>query len=71
MKSQMDSNLLTECAEVKARELEQHLCFLQNVGYVAKNLEEYKRVVRDPKFVCKNCGRVAEHSVNLCEPEKP
>ena len=49
---------------------EQHLCFLQNVGYVEKNLEEYKRLVRNPKFVCKSCGRVAENSVNLCEPEK-
>jgi hypothetical protein len=49
---------------------EQHLCFLQNVGYVENNLEEYKRLVRNPKFVCKNCGRVAENSVNLCEPEK-
>ena len=49
---------------------EQHLCFLQNVGYVEKNLEEYKRLVRNPKFVCNNCGRVAENSVNLCEPEK-
>jgi hypothetical protein len=48
---------------------EQHLCFLQNLGYVEKNLEEYKRLVRNTKFVCKNCGRTAENRVNLCEPE--
>jgi transposase-like protein len=34
-----------------------------------KNLEEYKRLVRNAKFVCKSCGRTAENRVNLCEPE--
>jgi hypothetical protein len=48
---------------------EQHLCFLQNMGFVEKNLEEYKRLVRNAKFVCKSCGRTAENRVNLCEPE--
>lgn len=49
---------------------EQHLCFLHNLGYLKKNLEEYKRLVKNPKFVCKSCGRTAENAVNLCEPEK-
>jgi hypothetical protein len=49
---------------------EQHLCFLHNVGYVAKNLEEYKKLVRNARFVCKSCGRVGENAVNLCEPDK-
>ncbi len=49
---------------------EQHLCFLQNTGYVEKNLAEYKKLIKNAKFVCKSCGRVAENAVNLCEPEK-
>jgi hypothetical protein len=33
------------------------------------NLEEIKALVRSPKFICKSCGRVAEKSDNLCQPE--
>jgi len=48
---------------------EQHLCYLQNLGYVQSNLEDYKKLVTDSKFVCKNCGRTAENDKNLCAPE--
>jgi hypothetical protein len=33
------------------------------------NLEEIKALVRNPKFICKACGRVAEKDDNLCQPE--
>ena len=49
---------------------EQHLCYLQNVGYVESNLEEYKKLVKNPRFVCKNCGRAAADEKNLCKPDK-
>ena len=49
---------------------ENHLCFLQNVGYVQSDPEAYKRLVRNPQFVCKNCGRAAVSDENLCAPEK-
>ncbi len=49
---------------------EQHLCLLQNVGYLASNLEGYKKLVKEGKYVCKNCGRVAANEKNLCAPEK-
>jgi hypothetical protein len=49
---------------------EQHLCLLQNVGYLKSNLEDYKKLVRDGKFICKNCGRIAVNEKNLCAPEK-
>jgi hypothetical protein len=49
---------------------EQHLCFLQNVGYIEKNPEEYKRLVRNARFGCRSCGSVTENAVNLCEAEK-
>jgi hypothetical protein len=37
---------------------ERHLCFLHNISMVSK-LEEYKKLVKDGKYVCKGCGRVA------------
>ena len=49
---------------------EEHLCFLQNVGYLKSNLEEYKKLVKDAKFICKGCGRAAASDKNLCAPEK-
>jgi hypothetical protein len=57
---------------------EEHLCFLENVGYLrAPELlemgmnwkEEFKRLVRKPKFLCRKCGRAAASELNLCEPE--
>lgn len=49
---------------------EQHLCYLQNLGYVQSNLEEYKELVRNPKYVCRNCGRAASSENNLCKPDR-
>jgi hypothetical protein len=40
------------------------------VGYVTSNLGDYKKLVSNPKFVCKNCGRTAVSDKNLCAPEK-
>jgi hypothetical protein len=48
---------------------DKHLCFLENIGYVKSNLEEYKKLVINPDFVCKNCGRAAARDKNLCSPE--
>ena len=48
---------------------DKHLCFLENIGYVKSNLEEYKKLVRKPNFVCKNCGRAAASNKNLCDPD--
>ena len=48
---------------------DKHLCFLDNIGYVKSNLEKYKELVKNPAYVCKNCGRVAASDQNLCKPE--
>ena len=45
-----------------------HLCYLANIGYQQQNTEMYKSLVRQPKFMCKHCGRVAAEKVNLCQP---
>jgi len=43
-----------------------HLCTICESGDCT--LEEYKELVRNPKFICKVCGRVAANEDNLCEP---
>ena len=49
---------------------EQHLCYLQNIGYVESNLEDFKELVKGPKHICKKCGRAAASEKNLCMPDK-
>lgn len=43
---------------------EGHLCVLASSG----KFREIKEMARAPKFICFNCGRVAECDVNLCNP---
>ena len=57
-------------AKMPHPEHEQHLCYLHNLGYVQTNLSDYKRLVTNPKFMCKNCGRAAVSDKNLCKPQK-
>ena len=49
---------------------EEHLCYLQNIGFLVRNWEHFKKLVKNPKYVCKACGRVAASEKNLCAPEK-
>ena len=57
----------------------EHLCFLENIGYLKSpeqleigidRKEEFKRLVRKPKFIYRKCGRAAAKAEDLCEPEK-
>lgn len=41
-----------------------HLCVLVS----EKKFEEIKGLVKAPKFICFNCGRVADSDSNLCNP---
>lgn len=41
-----------------------HLCVLASQDKFA----EIKELVKDPKFICFNCGRVADSGNNLCNP---
>lgn len=43
---------------------EGHLCVLASTG----RFGEIKELARAPRFICFNCGRVAECDVNLCNP---
>ena len=51
-------------------EHEYHLCLLQNLEYLKTNLNDFKNLVKDGKFICRNCGRVAAGEKNLCNPDK-
>lgn len=48
---------------------DKHLCYLTNLGFLASHPEDYKTLIREGKYVCKNCGRVAAEAKNLCKPE--
>lgn len=42
-----------------------HLCSKIAAGIT---LDEIKDLVRNGKFVCSKCGRVAANATNLCDP---
>ncbi len=44
------------------------LCEIKQL--LKKDLGEYAKLVRDPKFICKSCGRVANKKALLCDPVK-
>ncbi|MBN1558318.1 MAG: hypothetical protein JW951_09255 [Lentisphaerae bacterium] len=41
-----------------------HLCVLVSKG----KFDEIRQLVKTPKFICFNCGRVADSDRNLCNP---
>ena len=44
---------------------DRHLCSLVAEGV---DLSEFKELVRNPKFICRICGRAASREENLCDP---
>jgi len=49
---------------------EMHLCYLANLGYQAQDTEDYRKLVREAKYICQGCGRAAADKINLCRPKK-
>lgn len=49
---------------------DEHLCYLQFKGYHYSNQAEYKELVADAQYLCRNCGRTAARAENLCAPER-
>ena len=39
-----------------------HLCVLASEGKIA----EIRELVKNPQYICFNCGRVADEAANLC-----
>jgi hypothetical protein len=44
------------------------LCELEEAGFIEKDLDAYKSLVRNGKYVCRSCGRVARKKKYLCKP---
>ena len=47
---------------------DKHLCYLNNLGFQKSNTEDYKNLVKEPQYMCENCGRAAADKNNLCKP---
>lgn len=47
-----------------------HLCQLHSEELHKKDPNAYAALVKNPNYVCKNCGRVAAGQENLCSPVK-
>ena len=41
-----------------------HLCVLVSAG----QFDKIKRLASKPRFICFNCGRVADEDCNVCNP---
>jgi len=50
----------------KMQKTEEKLCFAGDFGKDQSSMKEYKRLVKEAKFICKGCGRVATSGGNLC-----
>ncbi len=47
-----------------------HLCYLVNLHFHHTHWEQYKKLVENPQYVCKLCGRTAADKNHLCRPVK-
>jgi hypothetical protein len=44
------------------------MCKLAKDEFHLKKSKQFAKLVREPKFVCKKCGRVANKKICLCKP---
>jgi hypothetical protein len=59
---------------LRGNEMEEQICYGKHSGHVCvlamyKKFEEIKAVTQHPKYICFNCGRVADSEDNLCNPK--
>jgi hypothetical protein len=47
---------------------EKHLCKLVKKDYLKENLPDYIELIKNPKYICKKCGRVAVDKHYICKP---
>ena len=62
----MSKNLVHKCHSNSQCHEENHICRI----IVRGDLERIKKLVKDTRFFCKNCGRAAHEKENLCNPAK-
>jgi len=49
---------------------ERTICKLVKDKTLKNHLREFLELVKDPRYYCSKCGRIAHKKRNLCEPEK-
>lgn len=49
---------------------DKHLCYLVNLRFQDSNPEDFRTLIKEPRFFCQNCGRAANSPNNLCKPVK-
>ncbi len=49
---------------------DKHLCYLVEQGLLKNKPEEYTSLVKEGKYMCAGCGRVAVSPDNLCAPKE-
>ncbi len=57
-------------AAKKTQKSDQKLCFIGDLNKEEGTLENYKKLVEEPRFICTGCGRTAASDNNLCSPER-
>ena len=56
--------------ECKSESHFHHLCYLISQGDLINDVEKFNSLVKDPRYKCLYCGRVARDLDNLCVPEE-
>lgn len=46
------------------------LCKLIKKDILDEDMEAFIKLVKDPRFICRKCGRVANSDELLCKPKK-
>jgi hypothetical protein len=62
-------NTMTKDVKMPHEGHDLHLCLLHNIGLLREQPEEYSKLVKDAKYMCMVCGRVAISEQNLCAPK--
>ena len=44
------------------------MCKIGKKEIIKEHIEEFKKVVKNPAFLCRKCGRVADKEERLCKP---
>ena len=66
----MENKNIENYASCKSPSHDHHLCYIVSQGFHLSDPDDYHSLVNDPKFECRNCGRVANNNENLCEPKE-
>lgn len=67
---EMAEDKITHNSNCSSESHSEHLCYIVSQGFHLSNAAEYDALVKDAKFKCRHCGRLAGKANNLCEPIK-